>query len=243
MTTTFKVPGAVLASLAKVGAALESDDFAFTVKRDRIEVMSSRTGIAYIKASYPIAGGPEEPLVLHHSRKRFADKLDGIASEDEVEVSYDAPHMQMKAGRKRRVVVCIDARTAGKQAEPKPLPFVANVVVPLASVRDACASNDDYYDMSIRVTDGVLFLTAKDDLDTYEDSVPVGPDVPNCESLFSPKVLKELLAPAATKAEKGQPAPTVTLHLGNDLPLKMDYSLAGGGLAEIWLAPKVVMNG
>lgn len=242
MTTSFKVPGAVLASLAKVGAALTSDEFNFTVSADSIKVGAARAGIAYVKASYPLVGGPAEPVVLHHSRQRFADKLDGIAAEPEVEVNYNDPHMEMKAGRKRRVVSTVDSRTAETPAEPKPLPFIANVTIPLAMLKDASTSNDDYADLSIRVKAGVLYLTAKDDHDTYEDSVEVGPDVGDCESLFTPKILKELLVPAASKVEKGQAAPTVTIHLGNDFPLKVDYGLAGGGLAEVWLAPKVVQG-
>lgn len=240
--TSFKVAGAVLASLTKVGAALESADFSFTVTDTAIKVGAARAGIAYVKASYPLVGGPAEPLVLHHSLQRFSDKLDGIVAEPEVEVSYEAPHMTMKAGRKRRVVSTVDPRTAETPAEPKPLPFIAHITIPLAMLKDASTSNDDHADLSICVKAGVLYLTAKDDFDTYEDSVEVGPDVGDCGSMFQPKVLKELLAPAASKVEKGQAAPTVVIHLGNEFPLKVDYALAGGGLAEVWLAPKVVQD-
>lgn len=227
------VPVAALQSIVRIMGAMghgaKGSEFGMAVGGGAVSLtVLHDMRVAVAKATFPMEGGPAEPVQMRHDLARFKKAVACFDGEDAVEVAFEGGPMTMVAGGRKSKVATVDLRFGDSPKFPE-LPWDTSATVPLTFLRDCAIRSSDIETATIAIRPGGLFeWDADDGMLGYSDSAQVESSG-QFEGLFSPPYLADILAIACGEH--------VHIRAGGGLPLALDFDI-GGGRASVVLAPR-----
>lgn len=181
----------------------------------------------------------EEEKTIGVDIDRLYDILKSVKSDELIELKLaDDSSLNVKFGSVEYSVALIDPSAIRKEPKVPNLDLPSKIVMDGGDFKKSINTSDKISDRVIfRSDENGFYIEAEGDVDritsTYSEAELIEFNKAEAKSMYSIEYLKEFIKAVSS-------GDTLTLHLGNNYPVRMVFGLAGGKVeVEYILAPRI----
>ncbi|MFO7966744.1 MAG: DNA polymerase sliding clamp [Archaeoglobaceae archaeon] len=235
--------GEVLRSITRSMVALVSEArFHFTPEKLHARAVDP-ANVAMVILNVPKesfeAFNIEEEKTIGVDINRLYDILKSVKSDELIELKLtDDSSLNVKFGSVEYSVALIDPSAIRKEPKVPNLDLASKIVMDAGDFKKSISTSDKISDRVIfRSDENGFYIEAEGDVDritsTYSEAELIEFNKAEAKSMYSIEYLKEFIKAVSS-------GDTLTLHLGNNYPVRLVFGLAGGKVeVEYILAPRI----